>query len=270
MTIIRVFPRRTSLTPGDGLVFIGAPPELPPPPAADEVHVSVTFTWDMEEGRRLAEAWRQYHPCVSLGGPAFGSPCAESPPGRYLRPGVMVTSRGCNYHCPWCLVPVREGRLRPVQWRPGSIVQDNNLLQNDRAHVAAVLDSIRHIGRIEFTGGLDARLLTTEHADAIRALRLRHLFLACDAESALAPLRRAVRRLDGLDRWQIRCYVLLAYGGQTFSDAVGILEDVWGAGAMPYAILYQPPDGWIDYDADWRHLATAWCRPALMAAAHRD
>jgi hypothetical protein len=42
--VIRVFPRRTSLTPTDEYAFVGEPPMLRP--EADEVHVSCTFTWD--------------------------------------------------------------------------------------------------------------------------------------------------------------------------------------------------------------------------------
>ncbi len=51
MRLIRVFPRRTSLTPTDSMSFIGDPPTILP--EADEVHVSVTFTWDINEGHLL-------------------------------------------------------------------------------------------------------------------------------------------------------------------------------------------------------------------------
>jgi hypothetical protein len=55
VNIVRVFPRRTSLTPDDALAFVGDPPLWRP--EADEVHVSCTFTWDIPEAKRLAEAW---------------------------------------------------------------------------------------------------------------------------------------------------------------------------------------------------------------------
>ena len=46
--ITRVFPRRTAATPEDPYAFTGPPPcgELPD---ISEVHISVTFTYDMEE-----------------------------------------------------------------------------------------------------------------------------------------------------------------------------------------------------------------------------
>ena len=43
MRLIRVFPRLTKATPRDELAYFG-PPDLFA--QADEVHVSVTFTWD--------------------------------------------------------------------------------------------------------------------------------------------------------------------------------------------------------------------------------
>ncbi len=59
MKIIRVFPRRTSLTPTDAYAFVGDPPMWRP--EADEVHISCSFTWDRVEVERLASAWAQYY-----------------------------------------------------------------------------------------------------------------------------------------------------------------------------------------------------------------
>lgn len=43
--IIRVFPRRTTATPDDELVRVQETPSLFD--EADEVHISVAFTWDI-------------------------------------------------------------------------------------------------------------------------------------------------------------------------------------------------------------------------------
>lgn len=43
--IIRVFPRRTNATPDDELVRVRETPSFFD--EADEVHISVAFTWDM-------------------------------------------------------------------------------------------------------------------------------------------------------------------------------------------------------------------------------
>jgi len=261
--VIRVFPRRTALTPTDSMAFVGNPPMFLP--EADEVHVSCTFTWDIPEAERLQKAWAQYYPVVKLGGPAFGTPVNGFTPGQYVRQGVTFTSRGCNNQCPWCLVPPREGRLQEyTEFVAGNIIQDNNLLQCSRAHMDKVFAMLRTQHAIEFTGGLDARLVTTEIADAIRGLRLKQLFLACDTDAALPTLERAIKLLQ-LPRDKVRCYVLCAFGA-TIDQCEERLQRVWRAGAMPFAQLYQSPDKLIHYSREWRALARTWSRPAAMKA----
>lgn len=59
MRLIRVFPRRTKATPTDALARFG-PPDLFD--EADEVHVSVTFTWDKPKAEQLADQWAHVAP----------------------------------------------------------------------------------------------------------------------------------------------------------------------------------------------------------------
>ena len=271
-TTIRVFPRRTSLTPTDAMAFAGkqAWPQLWQPPA-DEVHVSVTFTWDVELGHELVEAWRQYYPVVKIGGPAVaGDYPAEFVPGHYVKHGVTFTSRGCNRRCPWCLVPEREGALAEIaSFVPGWIVQDNNFLMCSPKHRRRVYEMLKHQSRAAtFAGGLDCRLITDAVAEDLRGLRIKEVFLAADTKASLSVLARAVSRLPFLRKWQRRCYVLLAYDGETVAGAAERLEEVWQVGCAPFAQLYQPPEERIAYSSEWKALARKWSRPAAMAAAH--
>lgn len=270
--IIRVFPRKTNMTPTDSLALVGDPPMfylLPEWQEVDEVHVSVTFTWDIEQGKRLVMAWSQYHPLVYIGGPAFGDHSGSFTPGRYVKAGVTFTSRGCNWNCPWCLVPKREGRLRELTDFPaGNIVQDNNLLQCSKEHIRKVFDMLKTQHTIDFSGGLDSRLVTDEVAYELRSLRVRQLFLSVDSKEALRSLEKAIERLKGFSRRQLRCYVLIGFHGETIDEARERLEAVWQLGAMPFAQLYQPPDRYINYPREWRNLARTWSRPAAMKAIH--
>lgn len=266
--LLRVFPRRTAMTPRDAMAFVGDPPLFRP--GANEVHVSVTFTWDIDEGYRLAEAWGLYYPVVKIGGPAFASACNEFAPGCYIKPGVVFTTRGCNNRCPWCLVPEREGRLREIaDIAPGHIIQDNNLLQASHSHIRKVFTMLNTQRRAAtFSGGLDARLLDDWVCKQLRSIRIAYVFLAADTVAALRPLEEALYRLRFLRHNQRRVYVLLAYGNETLSDAKKRLETVWKLGGAPFAQLYQPADRYIDYSREWKQLARTWSRPAIMAAAH--
>ena len=60
--IARVFPRKTAMSPTDALAFFGQPTIEN---IADcikagvtEVHISVTFTWDLEKAEDLYYAWQ--------------------------------------------------------------------------------------------------------------------------------------------------------------------------------------------------------------------
>jgi len=93
-TMIRVFPRRTKWTPDDELSFVGDPPLFRPQEDLP-VSVSVTFTWDRPEGERLVKAWSELYSDVKIGGPAYGDPGGDFIPGRFIKAGAIITSRGC-------------------------------------------------------------------------------------------------------------------------------------------------------------------------------
>lgn len=269
MRVLRVFPRRTSHTPRDELVTTKGPTMFRP--EVDEVHVSVAFTWDLPAARRLQQEWAQYYPVVRLGGPACNSPLGPFQPGLYIKEGVTFTTRGCNFHCPWCLVPKREGRLATQDFPPGYIIQDNNLLQAPRDHVEAVLDMLEQQPRAAiFSGGLQASLVSDWFAERLRTMRVNAVFLAADTKAALKPLKTAVEKLSFLGRDKLRSYVLIGFKDETISDATARLEETWNIGVMPFAQLYQPAERWITYSREWKALARSWSRPAAMRTMHKE
>ena len=271
MTIIRVFPRHTSLTPNDPYAFIGDPPFEEWRPKAKEVHVSCTFTWDVKESERLVGAWSQYYPIVYLGGPAIDRNGNRFIPGRYLRSGVTFTSKGCNNNCPWCLVPEYEGKIQEIgNFAPGYIIQDNNLLQCSMGHIRKVFDMLRVQRRAAiFSGGIDARLVTEEITELFRSIRLHSLFLAADTTASLLPLQEAVEKLSFLKRDKLRCYVLIGKD-ESIRKSEFRLKRVWEIGCLPFAQLYQPKDRWIDYNSEWKDLARQYSRPAITKALFKE
>ena len=80
-------------------------------------------------------------------------------------------------------------------------------------------------------------------------------------------MQRGIRVLGGVVRLA-DSQTVIGYGGESLIDAEARMEAVWQLGAMPFAQLYQPADGEMDYDCEWRALARTWCRPAAMMAMH--
>jgi len=263
MLILRVFPRRTSYTPTDELTFVGDPQLWQP--KADEVHVSCTFTWDIVEAKRLQLAWSRYYPMVHLGGPAFGDVTTQFIPGRYIKPGVTFTTRGCDNHCPWCLVPDREGKLVEVEdFAPGWIIQDNNLLQASHDHILRVFEMLKNQKKsITFAGGLQASLIDDWFLHQLRGIRIDSLFLAADTPGSLKTLAKTLQKLSWLKRRQLQVYCMIGLD-QTLQEAENHLRTIWWLGGMPFAQLYQPPDHFIQYSLEWKALARTWSRPAAM------
>ena len=273
MKIARVFPRRTTATPDDDLVFFGPPPLLLLP-EIDEVHVSVTFTYDKPKAEELAEDWEWAGLPVKLGGPAYDDPAGgEFIPGRYLSQGYTITSRGCNNRCWFCVAPRREGRLRELEIKDGWIVADNNLLQCSEGHIRAVFDMLkRQPKRPRFTGGLEARQLQPWHCDLLREANPETMYFAYDAPDDYEPLVEAGKMLmaAGIDprRHTMACYNLIGYRGDTFDAAQQRMEQTIRAGFMPYAMLYRDAEG--KTDADWRRFQREWCRPAIVSHAFSE
>ena len=276
--VIRVFPRRTSYTPQDEFVFIGLPPLPELIPEHREIHVSCTFTWDKAECENLAYEWEgRTNKPVKLGGPAYGSPADDFIPGMYIKSNFVFTTRGCNNNCPWCRVPVTEGKLRELPIFPGNIIQDNNFLQASGAHKNKVFDMLRTQRGICFKGGLQTDLIDDHFIDNITSLRISELWLACDTDGALPKFKAAANKLTraGFSREKIKCYALISHTGDRttrsheacMEKAEARLREIYLAGAMPFAMLYRGfKDTKTMYVRDWERFARQWQRPAAIKA----
>ena len=270
MRILRVFVKRTSYTPDDPLAFVGPPPMKEMIPDHDEVHISVPFTWDMDEAEDLAFQWETAtKKPIRLGGPAYHSPVEGFTPGLYVRKGITFTSRGCNNNCPWCGVRSMEGKLRELPITEGNIIQDNNFLQCSRAHKEKVFDMLRQQRGICFRGGLEPDLIDDHFIDGISSLRIAELWLACDTDAALPKFKEACARLTaaGFNRRIIRCYSLI---GHDMEKEEQRNREIWRAGAMPFSQLERDFSRVkTEYPEAWRKFEKQWQRPAIMKAHMR-
>ena len=271
MRIIRVFPKRTSYTPTDDYAFIGMPPMSCFIPEHDEVHISCTFTWDMDEAENLAYQWEGVtNKPVKIGGPAYHSPVDGFVAGLYVRKGIIFTSRGCNNNCPWCGVRQIEGTLRELPIVEGNIIQDNNFLQCSKAHKEKVFEMLRTQRGICFRGGLETDLIDDHFVSNIQSLRIAELWLACDTDAQLPRFRKACKKLTdaGFNRNQIKCYSLIGHDMEAEEQRN---REIYRCGAMPFSQLERDfSRKKTQYSREWNAFERTWQRPAATVAHMRS
>lgn len=263
MKIARVFPVRTKATPVDELSFVDCIPDLFTP-SVDEVHISVAFSWHKERAEELAAAWDHVAP-VRIGGPAYNQPGADFVPGRYIRDGYVITSRGCPNRCWFCAVWKREPALIELPIVDGWNILDDNILACSERHVREVFAMLkRQKARAEFTGGLEAKRLESWHVQLLSELRPAQMFFALDTPDDEEPLRNAsaMLREAGFTRHHMRVYVLIGGPRDTFEQAEVRLRLCVSLGFFPMAMLWRDESGITD--PKWRRFQREWARPALI------
>ena len=263
MPILRVFPRKTNATTQDEYVAIGSPGLLIPDDIS-EIHISVTFTWDLQYAEILADQWSRYGN-VKIGDPATGMRGENFTPGLYLKHGYTITSRSCHNNCWFCSVPKREGSLRELPITDGHNILDDNLLACSENHIRAVFDMLkRQKQRPEFSGGIEAKLLKAWHVELFREVKSKQIFFAYDTPDDLPPLEHAAhlfREAGYGNRSILRCYVLIGYPGASFDFATKRLETVKTLGFCPMAMLYRDFKG--ETTREWRRFQRSWEMPCL-------
>lgn len=258
--ILRIFPRRTKWTPTDALSFVGDPPLFRP--EGGRVFISCTFTWDKLECERLARSWARFYSDIRIGGPAYNDPGSEFIPGRFIKKGVTITSRGCPKICSYCFVPEREGRIREYPIRDGWILQDNNILACSKSHQKNVYEMLkRQPQQIQFNGGLDPQLLKAWHMKEFERLKVKHFWFSCDEPDSFKQLESVAYLTSDYKKWQKRCYVLIGFDNETIFKAEKRLESVYKLGFLPFAQLYQSEKK-RKWTKEWDALQRKWCRPA--------
>lgn len=158
---------------------------------------------------------------------------------------IGFLTRGCIRKCPWCIVPTKEGMIRPyMTWRdikrPDShdiVFMDNNVLACQHG-----LEQIEDMGgkdvRVDFNQGLDARLITDDVAKLLARLKwIRFIRMSADTDAMLDVVLTAIDRLGkyGVKPYKVFVYVLVQDVESAERRAIA-LRDI---GANPFAQPYR-------------------------------
>lgn len=272
--IARVFPRKTNMTPDDSLVFFGVPTLEALAMEIDEVHISVTFTWDLEQAEELYDAWQILGVPVEVGGPAFDDRMGDFTPGMYVKQGVTFTSRGCTKDCWFCSVPrCSHGVLRELPIQDGYNICDDNIFGTSESHFRAVIEMLqRQPQRAIFSGGLEPSLLKPWQAELLKSINPKTMYTAYDTKDDLEAIQHMARVMwdAGFHHkaHQIKCYCLCGYEGDSFEDAEKRMEQILDVGFLPFAMPYRDETG--QTNLEWKRFQREWANAYIVGCKARN
>ena len=151
---------------------------------------------------------------------------------------IGFLTRGCPNRCPWCVVPEKEGSIRPYRvWREvvrsdtdKLVLMDNNILACD--YGIRQLESLIGSGyRIDLNQGMDARLVTDDIAEILSRISwIRFIRFSCDQKSQIEPIRKTVSLLGryGVKPYRIFVYLLVTEDIRDAADRVEAMKQFHG------------------------------------------
>lgn len=110
-------------------------------------------------------------------------------------------TRGCINHCPWCVVPEKEGNVRPylnidevAQGKKNVILMDNNFLAAGDYAMQQMQKIIDKGYRVDFNQANDARLVNKENAKMLSKIKWMHnrIRFSADTKEQIESVDNAV------------------------------------------------------------------------------
>lgn len=132
---------------------------------------------------------------------------------------IGYITRGCPNKCRWCIVPQKEGNIKPYRtWqelvRPDSdklVLMDNNILACE--YGVQQLESLVDSGyKIDLNQGMDARLVTDRIASILARLKwIKYIRFSCDTTGQIKAIENAIKLLKkyGVKPYRVFIYLLV-------------------------------------------------------------
>jgi hypothetical protein len=174
-----------------------------------------------------------------------------------FRQSIGFTQRGCRLKCEFCVVPKKEGKVRPERtvpeiWRGEPWPKELLLLDNDFFGQPQWRERIQEIRdgsfKVSFNQGINCRCLTDEAAEAIASVNYRddsmqskRIYTAWDSKEDEDRLFAGLNRLVkyGVKPDHIMVYILVGYWpNETAEDRDYRRQKLLDFGARPYPMPY--------------------------------
>lgn len=147
---------------------------------------------------------------------------------------IGYITRGCPNHCRWCVVPKKEGDIRPYRAWEDIVRKDTNklvLMDNNILACEYGIEQLQGlIGSgyyIDLNQGMDARLVDDRIAKILSQIQwIRFIRFSCDQKSQIEPVKRCIELLGkyGVRPYRIFVYILVTKDLQDAADRVEALK----------------------------------------------
>lgn len=119
--------------------------------------------------------------------------------------GYGFLTRGCIRKCPWCIVPRKEGSIKPYQdvdeiavdGRTNLILMDNNILAAGDYGIQQLEKIAANGYKVDFNQAMDARLVTDSIAELLARVRwLNYIRFGCDTKAQILECEKAIQKIQ--------------------------------------------------------------------------
>lgn len=188
-------------------------------------------------------------------------------------------TRGCANKCPWCVVPRKEGKIRPymdcdeiaIEGRRKLVLMDNNILAAGDYAVSQLEKIIKRGYRVDFNQALDARLVDNRFARLLAQVQWKdcRIRFGCDTHGQIAECERAIAMINGFGyRGEYFLYTMIG-GKSDFKESFERVNYWWKRNheqrerhkpnIYPYTQPYRDPDNPHRPISQWQKDMAQWC-----------
>ncbi|MCC0627799.1 MULTISPECIES: radical SAM protein [unclassified Clostridioides] len=160
-------------------------------------------------------------------------------------------TRGCPRSCSFCIVSKKEGikskKVADIEefWKGQKEIKllDPNLLAS-KEHLELLGQLIKTKSYVDFTQGLDARLLTKENIELLKQIKIKTIHFAWDFMSEtdkIIPKLEEFKKETNLGYQKLKVYVLTNYD-TTMEENLYRIYKLKELGYDPFVMVYDKPN----------------------------
>lgn len=197
-------------------------------------------------------------------------------------------TRGCPNKCRWCVVPKKEGAIRPymdvdeiaIEGRRKLVLMDNNILAAGEYCIQQLQKIIERGYRVDFNQALDARLVTDEIAQLLAKVKWldnNRIRFGCDTHGQIAECERAMNMINRygftgqyflytmLTSDFMECYERITYWWHRTQETRASHQ---GRYVYPHAQPYRDPNNPHHIIPQWQKDMAGWVNKKAHFVAH--